>query len=96
MPLPVGRPKAGSFVKREESSRLVVEVHMLSVAMDMVSQNDQTHPFIYWANYYILRVSGPVRSLLSINLLSLSLSSRALPLPLRVVVCFTVSVLGCG
>jgi hypothetical protein len=39
MPLPVDRPKAGSVVKREESSRLVAEVHMLSLAMDNVGDN---------------------------------------------------------
>jgi len=42
MPLPV---------KREESSRLVVEVHMLSVAMDMVGKKDQPQTSKYWANY---------------------------------------------
>jgi hypothetical protein len=72
----VYRPKAGSFVKRE-SSRLVVEVHMLSLAVDIVGDN--WPPLFYiLALMNILRVSGPVRSLLSIYQ-SLSFSCTCTP-----------------
>lgn len=83
MPLPVDRPKAGSVVKREESSRLVVEVHMLSLAMDIVGDN--WPPLFYiLALMSILRVSGPVRSLLSIyQSLSFSCTCTSLLLTLQ-------------